>query len=249
MENELPPKLPAAAVPPPALVLPDPEKGSLSELLKTPDNFARGIATAPSPWRHAALCIAAAVCGFALFGFAGGFFAGWNVALLDAAKGAAIALFSFALCLPSLYVFSCVGGARLSFPQIVASGASCAATAALLLAALAPVEWLFAVSTSSVVFMLVLSLVGFAVSIAFSMRPAKGLASAGAIGSTAGMRVWFAVFVLVVLQTVTLLRPMLSAPPEKTAEDGEEKREDDSGRLPEKCFFLTHFFWTLDHAK
>jgi hypothetical protein len=50
----------------------------------------------------------------------------------------------------------------------------------------------------------------------------------GVVASTAGLSAWFVVFVVVALQTVTLVRPML-------APLGSSR--DPSG----KCFFLGHF--------
>ena len=50
----------------------------------------------------------------------------------------------------------------------------------------------------------------------------------GVVASTAGLSTWFVVFVVVALQTVTLVRPML-------APLGSSR--DPSG----KCFFLGHF--------
>ena len=62
----------------------------------------------------------------------------------------------------------------------------------------------------------------------FALRPARALASVGAVKSLAGLRVWFVVLVVVSLQMVTLLRPMLAA------------KKPDAGPAA-KCFFLSHF--------
>ena len=217
--------------------LPSPEPpastGSLSELLKTPDRYSLGVVGGLSLGTRIAASLAAAAIGFALFFFAAGFFAGWQVALLDAAKGAGIALFAFALCLPSLYVFSCVSGATLRAEQIIAAGAACLAMAGMLLAALAPVLWLFAVSTSSAAFVTVLAVVLAIPALTYAMRPATGLQRAGGVRSPAGLRLWLTVLAIVALQTITLLRPMLTAPDAKQ-----------SGGT-EKMFFLEHFGRTL----
>ena len=233
MSDTNPPPLPA-----------DPVPGSLSELLKTPDRYSLGILGGAAPARRIASSLAAAVVGFALYFFAAGFFAGWQIALLDAVKGAGIALFAFALCLPSLYVFSCVSGATLRAGQIVAAGAACLATAGMLLAALAPVLWLFAVSTTSAAFVAFLGALLSAPAMWFAVRPALGLKAAGAVRTTAGLRLWLAAFTVVAMQTVTLLRPMLAAPAAKPAE-GEEAAAEASA-MPDKMFFLEHFFRLLD---
>jgi len=238
------PAAPAEPAPAPAAA-----PGTLSELLKAPDRYALGIVGGGDLVPRIAAALAAAAAGAALFFFASGFFADWQTALLDAAKGAGIALFAFALCLPSLYVFSCVSGATLRAGQIVAAGAACLATAGLLLAALAPVLWLFAVSSSSPGFVTTLAVLLAVPAAWFAVRPALGLMRAGGVRSTAGLRLWLAVLAVVALQTVTLLRPMLApaAPAEKDAE-GAAAAEKAVPAAPEKMFFLEHFVRTLDSS-
>ena len=242
-----PPPLPAAPAPAPAPAAAPAAPGSLSELLKTPDRYSLGIVGGGDVGPRVALALAAAAAGFALYFFAAGFFAGWRVALLDAAKGAGVALFAFALCLPSLYVFSCVSGATLRAGQIVAAGAACLATAGMLLAALAPVLWLFAVSSSSAAFVTALAVLLAVPAVWLAVRPAIGLQTAGGVRSTAGLRLWLAVLAVVALQTVTLLRPMLAAP-EKPAEGEAAAAGAAAPSAPEKMFFLEHFVRTLDSA-
>ena len=75
--------MPDAIPPPPPAAEP---AGSLSELLKTPDRYALGIMGGGALGTRVATSLAAAAAGFALFFFAAGFFAEWQVALLDAAK-------------------------------------------------------------------------------------------------------------------------------------------------------------------
>ena len=238
------PAAPAEPAPAPAAA-----PGTLSELLKAPDRYALGIVGGGDLVPRIAAALAAAAAGAALFFFASGFFADWQTALLDAAKGAGIALFAFALCLPSLYVFSCVSGATLRAGQIVSAGAACLATAGLLLAALAPVLWLFAVSSSSPGFVTTLAVLLAVPAAWFAVRPALGLMRAGGVRSTAGLRLWLAVLAVVALQTVTLLRPMLapSAPSGKDAEGAPAARKT-APSAPEKMFFLEHFVRTLDSS-
>lgn len=248
MNSTLPPPMPAEPAPAPAPAAAPAAPGSLSELLKAPDRYALGIVGGGDVGPRIALALAAAAAGFALYFFAAGFFAEWRIALLDAAKGAGVALFAFALCLPSLYVFSCVSGATLRAGQIVAAGAACLATAGMLLAALAPVLWLFAVSSSSAAFVTALAVLLAVPAVWLAVRPAIGLQTAGGVRSTAGLRLWLAVLAIVALQTVTLLRPMLSAP-ERSAEGGAAAESVGAPATPpEKMFFLEHFVRTLDSS-
>ena len=230
---DAPPPLPASLPDfPPA------PAGSPAELLRNPDGLAAGILAGHRNAARLVGALATGLCGFALYGFAAGFFAGWRIALVDAVKGAGIAAFAYALCLPALYVFASLGGARLSAAQILTLGATSFGTAGLLFAALAPVLWIFAVSTSSAAFIALLFFGAILIALFFTLQPAKALARRGAFGSIAGMRVWLALLVVVALQTVTLVRPMLAEAPEKDSKADEKRRE--------KCFFLTHFFMTVD---
>ena len=192
----------------------------LGELLRAPGElmgFAEGRA---NNWRLAAFLALVTVAGCALFGFAVGSFVDLSVAALDAAKMVGIAVFSFVLCYPTLYVFANISGSRL--------GLVFTATLGSLLAALSPILWLFSVSTENVAFIVVLSCVLAALSFAFVVRPVAAAAQKGIVAKTAGLHLWLVVFAIVALQAVTLVRPMLA--PIGTPRDPEGK-----------CFFLMHF--------
>ena len=200
----------------------------LGELLRTPGElmgFAEGRA---NNWRLAAFLALVTVSGCALFGFAVGSFVDLSVAALDAAKMVGIAVFSFVLCCPTLYVFANISGSRLSAARLAFLGLVFTATLGSLLAALSPILWLFSVSTENVAFIVVLSCVLAALSFAFVVRPVAAAAQKGIVAKTAGLHLWLVVFAIVALQAVTLVRPMLA--PIGTA------REPDG-----KCFFLVHF--------
>jgi hypothetical protein len=179
-----------------------------------------------------AFLLALAVAGSAAFGFAIGSFAGWDVALVDAAKFAGITLFSFALCCPTLYVFASLGGCRLPLARLVAVGLLPMAVLGCLLAALAPIMWLFSVSTESVGFIVLFSCALAAVAAYFAQRPMTLAREKGIVASSVGMRMWFFILIIVALQTVTLVRPMLAPL--------------GAARHPQgKCFFLEHFSRTI----
>ena len=124
-------------------------------LLKAPQTVAGTIAEGKnllSPPRAAA---AALVC-HAVFGLAIGMFGGLAVAAMDVAKGPLVALCSLLLCFPSLYVFACVSGSPYPTADI-RPGLRMPGDDGLLLVGLAPVAWLFSVSTESAPFVVVLS--------------------------------------------------------------------------------------------
>ena len=200
----------------------------LGELLRAPGElmgFAEGRA---NNWRLAAFLVLVTVAGCALFGFAVGSFVDLKVAALDAAKMVGIAAFSFVLCFPTLYVFANISGSKLSAARLAVLGLVFTATLGSLLAALAPILWLFSVSTENVAFIVVLSCLLAALSFAFVARPVAAAVQKGVVERNAGLNAWLVVFAIVALQAVTLVRPMLA--PIGTP------------RTPEgKCFFLVHF--------
>ena len=200
----------------------------LGELLRAPGEvmgFADGKA---HYWRLAVFLVLVTVVGCALFGFAIGSFVDLQVAALDAAKMVGIAVFSFVLCFPTLYVFATISGSKLSASRLAVLGLVCTATLGSLLAALSPILWLFSVSTEKVAFIVVLSCFLAALSLAFVVCPITAAAEKKIVANKAGLHLWLVVFAVVALQTVTLVRPMLA--PIGTP------------RTPEgKCFFLMHF--------
>ena len=107
--------LPTLPPPVPANGLPTGSDNIVTDLLKNPGRVAGIIATENAGLFKSSLgMLAAALICHAVFGAAIGLFAGWNIALLDAAKAPLIALCSLLLCFPSLYVFSCVAGSPLT---------------------------------------------------------------------------------------------------------------------------------------
>ena len=200
----------------------------LGELLRAPGEvmgFADGRA---HYWRLAVFLALVSAVGCALFGFAIGSFVDLKVAALDAAKMVGIAAFSFVLCFPTLYVFATISGSKLSAARLAVLGLVCTATLGSLLAALAPILWLFSVSTEKVAFIVFLSCFLAALSLVFVARPVAAAAEKGIVVNKVGLHLWLVVFAVVALQTVTLVRPLLA--PIGTP------------RMPEgKCFFLMHF--------
>ena len=197
-------------------------------LLRAPGEtmgFAEGRACG---WGFAVFLAVTTAVGCALYGFAVGSFVDLAVAAVDAVKMVGVAAFSFALSFPTLYVFATIGGSRLSLARTAVLGLVCTATLGCLLAALAPILWLFAVSTESATFIVVLSCFLAWLALAFVVRPIAAAKAKGIVERSAGLHTWLVVFAVVALQAVTLVRPML-------APLGAE-------RVPAgKCFFLVHF--------
>ncbi|MCE9614729.1 MAG: hypothetical protein K8T26_10665 [Lentisphaerae bacterium] len=200
----------------------------LTALLRAPASVGARIAAPRELLRHGRHFLLAAIAGHAAFGLAAGLFGGVSAGLMGAAKVPLIALGAFLLCLPSLYVFCNLAGAPLSGEQITVVGLACLALVGLLLAALAPVVWLFAVSTSSLPFVVVLDLLACGIGLVYAFRLPVHLRQAAGLHRMGGLRVWLLVLTVTSLQMLTFLRPVIAAPV-------------DGWWTPKKQFFLKHF--------
>jgi len=135
-------------------------------------------------------------------------------------------VFGAALCLPSLYIFSCLSGTQHSLRNVTAALLMGMGVQGLLLIGFAPIAWIFSQSTSSPSFMGFLYLVMLLVSAGF------GLALTGRVLAATGDRarvlwIWNMMFVVVMLQLTTNLRPIVG--------------EFDGLELGDKEFFLSHW--------
>lgn len=207
----------------------DDVKCDIPSLLRAPGEFGELVRGTGAYTRLVAFLVLLTLLGAALFGLALGSFVNWRVACLDAFKMMIVVSFPFVLCIPTLCVFACICGCRLSFGRMLAFGLVSTATLGCLLAALAPILWLFAVSTEAVGFVICFSIVLAVVAAGFALRPIHCSVEKGLATSQIGFNVWFIIFLITALQTVTIVRPLLSVPAEQDGSRG-------------KCFFVTHFF-------
>lgn len=203
-------------------------KIGIDTLLREGATFAESTPARTERLKRLGFLAALSLGGNALFGFALGSFVGLDVAGLDALKLMGVTAFSFALCFPTLYVFATICGGTMGVAQITSLALTCTATVGCLLAALAPVMWLFAVSTEAMAFVLLFALALTTVALFFARRPLSGAEERKLIGSTTGFTAWLIIFVVVAFQTITLVRPMLSRPNASPEPQG-------------KRFFVTHF--------
>jgi MFS family permease len=209
-----------------------PRMPGLSELLRDPGGFVRHVCECRQYVRLIFFLILLTLGGFGIFGLVTGFFVDWRVALLDMVKMIGVVVFGFALCLPSLYVFMCISGVVLSFSRIVMAGLVVTAMMGCVMGALAPVIWLFSASTSSMgVFLMILLFAG-SVAVGFGVLPIKRAYMAGVFNSCTALYSWLAILVVVMLQCITLMRPMLSPIGDEATPQG-------------KQFFIPHFFISL----
>ncbi len=137
-------------------------------------------------------------------------------------------LISGLICLPSLYIFTCLSGSQARLAEVFGLVAGLLLLTTLLLVGFAPVAWLFSQSTESVSWMGSLHLVFWFISSFFGLRFLETAFSHSNARSSSGLNTWIIIFLLVTVQMTTALRPIVG-----TA----------STFLPrEKKFFLTH--WT-----
>ena len=173
----------------------------------------------------AVLC--AAVYGLVVGSFAGG--AQYWIAPVKIVGGMVVAAL---ICLPSLYIFSCLAGSQARLAEVFGLVVGLLVLTTILLIGFAPVAWVFSQSTNSVTAMGFLHLAFWAVATFFGWRFLKNGFTHLSAQSMGALYVWICIFVLVCLQMTTALRPIIG-----TSEDFFPK---------EKKFFLAHWFEVLE---
>ena len=181
-----------------------------------------------------ALLALAIVCSL-VYGVIVGSFSGGTQLWAAPVKIALGLLFSSFICLPSLYIFACLGGSQARLVEVLGLLAGLLALATLLLIGFAPVAWIFSQSTESVAGMGMLHVAFWIVSVGFGARFLQSGFRHLAIRSPAGINVWILIFLLVVMQMTTALRPLVG--------------KADTLLPKEKKFFLVHWVDCMDGAK
>lgn len=181
-----------------------------------------------------AILLVGTVLGLAVFGSLLGTFSGGVQYWAAPTKVVLGVLVSMIICLPSLYIFSALGGIEARLSQVMGMLLAMVALTALLLLGFAPVVWVFSQSTESVLFMGFLVLAFWIIALYFGFRLL--VAAASALGMTVGqyLLVWMGIFLLVTLQMSTSLRPIIG-----TAE---------SLLTTKKKFFLEHWMEEMGTA-
>ncbi len=182
--------------------------------------------------------LTAALFAFAMIALAaygalvGSFTGGWQM-LAAAVKIPIGAAASVLICLPSLFIFSCLTGADVSWRTVAGVASATVALTSLLLIGFAPVAWIFSQSTESVVFIGFLHVSFWIIGLCFGLKIPGLLMQTLHITDRLHVRVWSFIFVFVTLQMTTALRPIIG-----TSEHW----------LPtEKKFFATHWLETIAH--
>jgi hypothetical protein len=168
--------------------------------------------TQPQPGRLVRDLLFVTLAASIIYGFVVGTFSGGEQLLAASVKIAGGLLLSAAICLPSLYIFSCLGGGKARLGEVCGLLAAFLALMTILLIGFAPVAWVFSQSTASVAVMGTLHLVFWLVAMRFGLRLLeRGFRHHGARDGM--LRIWTVIFLLVALQMTTALRPLLATAP------------------------------------
>src|SRR5205814_4164624 len=215
--------------------MPNPESpvNVLENLLKHPGRVVHELHQKQAPVLAGWLLIFG-IIGVAIYGTVVGAQSGGSQMWIAPAKLGLGTLLAVLICLPSLYIFTCLGGIDVQLGS--ASGAFFAAVclSSILLIGFAPVAWIFSQSTNSIVFMGAVHLIFWVISIRFGLRLIDAMRRFLGAHGKSHLRIWSVIFILVCFQMTTTLRPIVA--PSKTF-------------LPtEKKFFLAHWLDSINGA-
>jgi hypothetical protein len=173
----------------------------------------------------------AIVC-ISIYGFIVGTFSGGTQLWASPAKIAAGLIVSAVICLPSLYIFTCLSGSQARLREVIGFVAGLLLLMGVLLVGFAPVAWIFSQSTESVAWMGFLHILFWAIATAFGVRFLHISFSHTKMKTSAGLVVWIVIFLLTSLQMMTALRPIIG--------------KSDTFFPAEKKFFISHWYDCLN---
>lgn len=169
------------------------------------------------------------IFSLALFGFIVGSFEGATEQMyLAPLKIVGGVVFSSLICLPSLYIFCCIGGLDKKFSTILGIQSCTMAITSLLLIGFSPVIWLFSSSSDSMSFFGFLCIAIWLVCLFMGLKFLTKTGRAFGMSHTKHLYLWAGIFTLVTLQMPTTLRPIIG-------------QSDDILQLDEKKFFIQHW--------
>lgn len=174
----------------------------------------------------ALVLVCMSLTGLVMAAFSGGLQLLWVPLKLSAGI-----FFCAAICLPSLYIFSSLAGARQSLRETWGALLMGVALTSVLLVGFAPVSWVFSQATSSSAFMGGLHLVFLLISSYFGLGLVQRVLAAANGRPLRGTMLWSLLFLLVLLQMTTTLRPLVGPW--------------DGAALHDKQFFLAHWLESL----
>ena len=231
---QLPPKLPSSTATPPPLGDDPAERAAITGVVSAIESILRQPRRVMFQLREpgagsviTALVLVAVACSL-IYGVIVGSFSGGEQWWAAPVKVCAGLLISAVICLPSLYIFASLSGSQARLTEIIGLVAGLLALMTVLLIGFAPVAWLFSQSTDSIVWMGFLHLLFCFIATIFGLKFLNAGFSHSQAKTNAGFNTWVVIFLLVLLQMTTALRPLLGRAPTF---------------LPvEKKFFVSHWF-------
>jgi hypothetical protein len=162
-----------------------------------------------------------------IYGVVVGTFSGGQQLWIAPVKIAAGLMISALICLPSLYIFTCLSGSQARLAEVFGLLAGLLMLMTILLIGFAPVAWIFSQSTESLAWLGTLHLIFWFIATIFGLRFFEAGFSHSNARSHAGLYTWIVIFLLVAVQMTTALRPILGT--------------SDTFFPTEKKFFLAHW--------
>jgi hypothetical protein len=177
-------------------------------LLKQPGKVVYEVVKGAPSQVAAALMTIIGACALG-YGWVIGSFSGGEQAWAAPLKLLAIIPFSALICLPSLYIFTCLGGANQSLGQTAGLLLGMLALAGILMIGFAPIAWIFSQSTHAVAFMGFLHVAFWIVSGFLGLRLLNA-----AFRCLNGRRIgflplWGLILMVVTFQVAALVRPLV----------------------------------------
>jgi hypothetical protein len=203
----------------------------IEALLKRPATVAHEI-TNRNPFLISAVLLIIIAVSMAGYGLIMGTFAGGEQLWAVPVKVLMGQLLSALICLPSLYIFMCLSGGEQSFAQVWGLFLSALALSAILLVGFAPISWIFSQSTNAISFMGGLHLVFWVIGTCFALQLLEAAFTFLNRRRIGVLKIWSVIFVLVVVQMCTTLRPLVG--------------NFQGYKLEGKQFFLAHWMQTAN---
>lgn len=148
-----------------------------------------------------------------VYGVLAGTFSGGMQLWAAPVKIAGGLMISAMICLPSLYIFTCLSGSQARLVEVSGLLSGLLMLMTILLIGFAPVAWIFSQSTESLAWMGTLHLAFWFIATIFGLRFLEVGFSHSNARSHAGLYTWIVIFLLVAIQMTTALRPILGKAP------------------------------------
>jgi hypothetical protein len=185
--------------------------GVLSALLRQPGQIVYQLHESTGGSKVAVVLAGIALLCLLAYGVVVGAFSGGAQLWAAPLKIASGALLAAAICLPSLYVLACLGGAhdKLKLGPLAGLLLAMVALNAILLVSFAPIAWVFSQSTDSVAFISCLHLLLWGIGFYFGLRLVLIGARFLGVADRGYVVLWIIIVTLVSLQMMTALRPIV----------------------------------------